>query len=107
MTIRETAAMMARTSAEVWPALDLISVLETPGARARYRASLERLRTVFAFDVDVYYQLADEPADRHPRICRSCGCSDWDARDEGGEPCAWSTDASCTRCIGAALERAQ
>lgn len=79
----------------------LIASLESPGTKARHRETLDALRAVFAFDPDVYRQLADEPADRHPRVCRGCGCSRWDACDEDGQGCAWATSTACTRCLAA------
>lgn len=66
-------------------------------------ALLERLRTAFAFDVDVYVMLGfGKPAE----ICRDCGCSEHDACIELGQPpCAWAdhrpaADGTrlCTRC---------
>jgi hypothetical protein len=62
-------------------ALATIEQLECPGARARYRPVIDVIGGIFPLDADVYHQLADEPADRHPAICRSCGCSAHDACD--------------------------
>lgn len=65
-----------------------LRLLETPGAKMKDDEALRLLQRVFPFDVDVYWQLAKEPADRHPPVCRVRGCSKWDgenncARDEG------------------------
>jgi hypothetical protein len=99
VSIRTVAGMLARNADEIATALDLVHALETPGNTARKPETLEALRSIFAFDPDVYRQLATEPAARHPRICRGCGCSQWDpcARDDGA--CAWATDKACTVCL--------
>lgn len=100
MSVRQVAGMLARKADDVAPALDLIYVLETPGNVARRAETLERLRAVFAFDPDVYRQLAGEPADRHPQVCRGCGCSHWDpCGDDRHGACAWSTPGTCSRCL--------
>jgi hypothetical protein len=96
---RVVAGMLARTADEVGPALDLIEVLETPGNTARRPETLESLRAVFSFDPDVYRQLATEPAELHPRVCRGCGCSEWDPCVGDHDACAWATDTACTRCL--------
>ncbi|WP_375292443.1 hypothetical protein [Sphingomonas melonis] len=80
-------------------ALTLIEQLELPGARAKYRPIIDVLGGIFPLDVDVYHQLADEPADRHPRVCTGCGCSASDpcTHDDGtcvldGAACSICTD---------------
>ena len=93
------AGLLATNADQVADALDLVHALETPGNTARRPETLDALRGVFPFDPDVYRQLATEPADRHPRICRGCGCSEWDARDTMGEGLAWATASACTRCL--------
>jgi hypothetical protein len=78
----------------------LIRLLELPTAKARFRATLDRLRTIFTFDIAVYLQLTDEPADRHPKICRGCGCTQWDAcSDEHGHTCFWAEPGLCSGCV--------
>lgn len=80
----------------------LIALLETDGAAARYVETLHGLRDAFPFDVDLYVQLRDAPADAHPRVCRGCGCSHWNpcvAADDTGT-CGWASDDACTRCAG-------
>jgi hypothetical protein len=62
-------------------ALATVQQLETPGAYAKYRPMIEFLGGIVPLDVDVYHQLRDEPADRHPLVCRGCGCSTHDAYD--------------------------
>ncbi len=77
-----------------------LRLIETSGARVTRTDTLLRLQAIFPFDPAVYGQLIDEPADRHPQICRGCGCSHWDPCDQDGlGPCAWSTPTSCTRCV--------
>lgn len=88
-------------------ALALIDQLETTGTRARHRRTIEVLGTIFALDVDVYYQLANDPADRHPRVCRGCGCSDHDACTGDAGVCSWMTRSICTRCVDRHLGAAE
>jgi len=97
LSIRMVAGMLARNADEVVPALDLVYAMEAPGNTIRYPETLERLRSVFAFDPDVYRQLATEPSDRHPRICRCCGCSTWDPCYHIGH-CSLATSTVCTAC---------
>jgi hypothetical protein len=78
---------------------ELLRQLETPGVVARSTDTLLLVRLAFPFDPDVYCQLATEPADRHPRICRGCGCSQWDpCRHAHQRPCAWAGADICTHC---------
>jgi len=82
----------------------LLRQLETPGVVARSADTLALLRLAFPFDPDVYRQLATEPADRHPRICRGCGCSEHDAcAVEPFGNCAWAAPTLCTRCTDGEL----
>lgn len=82
----------------------LVRLLETPGVVARHVATLDLLREAFPFDPDVYRQLAAEPAVRHPRICRGCGCSQWDPCEHAQHgPCAWAGTEICTRCTDGEL----
>jgi len=83
------------TNVEV--ATALVASLEATGVVARHRETLDALRSVFPFDPDVYRQLAADPVEHHPRVCRGCGCSAWD--DAGFE--GWATPDSCTRCLTA------
>lgn len=79
----------------------LIRQLETPGILARHVTTVDLLAAAFPLDPNVYYQLAHEPADRHPAVCRGCGCSQWDACDRGADgACAWASSDLCTRCSG-------
>ena len=78
----------------------LLRQLETPGIVARLRATIDILAGTFPFDPDVYFQLATTPADRHPRICRGCGCTQEDACTGG---CRWAGQEICTRCSNGEL----
>lgn len=60
-------------------ALATVQQLEAPGAYAKYRPMIDFLGGIVPLDVDVYHQLRNEPADRHPLVCRGCGCSTHDA----------------------------
>ncbi|TPG14386.1 hypothetical protein [Sphingomonas oligophenolica] len=87
----------------------LLALLETEGSAARHRLTLDGLRAVFPFDPDVYVQLRDDDPATHPRICRGCGCSEWDpcVRADEAEHCAWVSRASCSVCADRdALSRA-
>lgn len=79
-------------------ALLTIEQLEIPGARTKYRPVIDLLGGIFPLDADVYHQLIDEPADRHPAICRGCGCSAHDACDG---ICTLARGV-CTHCVAGA-----
>lgn len=80
------------------PALDeamaLIDMLETDGARARYRWTIEAIACFVPIDVDVYHQLANDPEERHPQVCRGCGCTDGDIASPG-----WAVANLCVPCL--------
>ena len=80
----------------------LVCLLESEGTRARYRETIDAFADAFPIDADVYMQLRDAPADQHPRICRGCGCSEWDpcVAGDGTPTCSWHGLATCTRCVG-------
>ncbi|RXD05382.1 hypothetical protein EQZ23_09900 [Sphingomonas sp. UV9] len=80
----------------------LVCLLETEGTKACYRETIDAFADAFPIDADVYLQLRDTPADQHPRICRGCGCSEWDpcVAGDGSHSCAWHGVATCTRCVG-------
>ncbi len=100
LSIPAVAARMASNSVDRGQAAEFLRLIEKPGTRVTRTDTLLRLQAIFPFDPAVYGQLIDEPADRHPQICRGCGCSHWDPCDEDGNgPCAWSTPSSCTRCV--------
>ena len=100
LSIDDVAAAMTRSRADRGEAAAFLRLIETPGTRVNRHDTLLRLQNVFPFDLAVYGQLLDEPADRHPQICRGCGCSHWDPCDDNGQgPCAWSSPTACTRCL--------
>jgi hypothetical protein len=104
LSITDVAAAVSNDRAERGSAAALLRMFETPGARVSRHDTLLRLQAIFPFDPAVYQQLIDEPADRHPQICRGCGCSHWDPCDQDGKgPCAWSSTSSCTRCVPESL----
>lgn len=100
LSIADVAAAMTTNAANRGEAAAFLRLIETPGTRVNRHDTLLRLQNVFPFDPAVYGQLLDEPADRHPQICRGCGCSHWDPCDDDGRgPCAWSSPTACTRCV--------
>lgn len=73
--------------------------VERPGFVIRMDYLVDDLRRALPhFDADVYRQLRDEPADRHPSICRGCGCSSWSPSltDDGCE--STIENGRCTAC---------
>ncbi|VXC80137.1 hypothetical protein [Sphingomonas sp. 8AM] len=80
------------------PALDeamaLIDMLETDGARARYRWTIEAISALIPVDVDVYHQLASDPEERHPQVCRGCACTEGDVASSG-----WAVANLCVSCL--------
>ncbi len=75
-------------------AMALIDMLETDGARARYRWTIEAIACFIPLDADVYHQLAADAEDRHPQICRGCGCTDHDVAGTG-----WAVANLCVSCL--------
>jgi hypothetical protein len=75
----------------------LIRQLETPGVLARHVTTIDLLAVAFPLDPNVYYQLAHEPADRHPTVCRGCGCSQWDRSEGASGACACAISDLCSR----------
>lgn len=99
LTRRQVAMALASEAGERSTALDLVMALETPGNTARRPETLDRLSAVFAFDPDVYRQLATDPAN-HPWICRGCGCSRQDGCYVEGDGCCRPVSAvACSRCL--------
>lgn len=103
LRLRRTAAGLSRTevairlaskACDVGIATSLIRSLETEGVTARQRTTLMRLSAIFAFDPDVYRQLADEPPHRHPSICRMCGATAFDRAVAAGSECGGG-DGEC------------
>lgn len=91
-----------RLFASIAQALATIEQLEIPGARAKYPPVIDIIGGVFPLDADVYRQLVDEPADRHPAICRGCGCSTHDSC----EGVCTLARGICTHCVAGARRMA-
>ena len=100
LSIVEVAHIIAPTKRDRSEAVALVAILEAPGCRARHDETLEALAAAFRFDVSVYRQLADEPLERHPTVCRGCGCSEWDPCHVEHGCCGWASRDACTRCAG-------
>lgn len=84
----------------------LVDLLESRFARARHRLTIDALAAIYPLDVDVYYQLAFEPADRQPTICERCGCTPTDpCRGTAGVCTQEAHGGCCSRCIDAASTR--
>lgn len=100
VSIADVATLMSTEGVKRSETIAFLRLIETPGARVSRTDTLLRLQRAYPFDPAVYGQLCDEPADRHPQICRGCGCSHWDPCDvDGSGPCAWSTPSACTNCV--------
>jgi hypothetical protein len=100
LTVDQVAEHLAPRAAERGACLAFLRLWETPRVIASDGA-LAQLRRAYPFDPEVYRQLATEPADRHPRVCRGCGCTRWDPCLDGEDcACSWSDDAPdrCTCC---------
>lgn len=102
LSIEDVARRICGHPRDLATATDLVRMLEQPGNVARSNDTLDRLQAAFPFDPAVYRQLATEPADRHPRVCVGCGCSQWDSDDAHTIPFAWAGPHACVRCTGEA-----
>ena len=100
LSIEQVAARIAPSITDRPDAVLLVTMLEGEGTKARHRETLDRLNSAFSLDPDVYRQLATEPADRHPQVCRGCGCSHWDPCicGDGTGTCGWAAPNICTSC---------
>lgn len=78
LSVEQVAAALAPERDKRGAARAFLGLIETKGAKVNTAAALHLLRRIFPFDIDVYHQLANDPADRHPTICRARGCSSWD-----------------------------
>lgn len=73
-----------------------LALLEAERAKPTY-ADARLLGRVFPISAAVVSELG---CGTGPRICRSCGCSQFDPCDEGnGRGCAWAEPDLCTACI--------
>ncbi len=79
--------------------LRAVKTLETSGFTSRVPVLIDAIAAVMLFDADVYWQLARNAPQRHPRVCRGCGCSTHDAcqHDHWGA-CAWVSPTQCSHC---------
>lgn len=77
---------------------DELALLEKPGAVARGDATLHRIASLIGFDPAVYRQLANDPVDQHPRVCRGCGCSGHDACSTDDSVCHTIVPGWCSHC---------
>ena len=108
LKIADVARIIARKPEDVAEATELVRMLEQPGKSARRHETLYALQRAFPFDQAVYGQLKSElDAKKHPRVCRGCGCSDWDTDDTHAVRFAWASDHACVRCAGPAGENDQ
>ncbi|WP_341207256.1 hypothetical protein [uncultured Sphingomonas sp.] len=100
LTIEQLVSRLTSSERRAEQARRLIMRLESPGASARDDAVIARIGRVVPLDVTVYRQLADDPIERHPSVCRRCGCSDFDrcSCSTSGRACSWASSHLCTRC---------
>jgi hypothetical protein len=105
LSIHDAAARIATGPEELRRMIGLLRRLETPGRTALFRGTIENLRAAFPLDAAVYWQLAEDPLDRHPRVCLGCGCTAHDACSaDDGTSCTWSTPLRCSRCAAPAAD---
>lgn len=64
---------IAGSKPDLREALALVDLLETNGTRARHRVTITALAAIYPLDVDTYFQLLEQPAERHPSLCQLCG----------------------------------
>lgn len=100
LSVEEVARRLAPKGTPIGGVVAFVRLIETPRTRLHRDDTLLRLQGIFRFDPAVYRQLTEEPADRHPQVCRSCGCSHWDmGDDDSSDASTWSSPTSCTRCV--------
>lgn len=102
LTVAQVGERIAPRLRDRAAAVALVALLETEGACARHDTTLSALGDVFAFDPLVYRQLSEAPADRHPLICASCGCSHWDPCEREDGCCSWAAPDQCSHCAASA-----
>lgn len=90
-TIEQVASLIAVRADDQAEVRRLIRQLEIDGVTAREPTTIALLARVLPIDPGVYFQLATEPADRHPGICRNCGAS-------AASPRNWVRSDCCPRC---------
>lgn len=94
VTINQLVEAMAPRLRDRAEARAIVELLETDGARARKRSTIQEIAIHLPIDVDTYFQLVSPSPDRHPRICHGCGHSD------ALEPRAWAGLNQCLPCAG-------
>lgn len=105
LTIAELAARLGGASDRAVLIADTLRVAERPGATIGADGLVDLLARAMplTFDADVYRQLRDEPADRHPTLCRGCGCSAWmPCTCRNGRACRIGEDGACSACAESA-----
>lgn len=100
LTLEQLVSRLTSDERRAEQARRIITQLETRGVSAREDAVIARIGRVVPLDVTVYRQLADDPVERHPSVCRSCGCSEFDrcSCSTSGRACSWASPHLCTRC---------
>jgi len=99
LSVADAARRLIESPADQRRAEEFLRRLETPGRTALYRSTIAHLLQAFPFDPDAYWQLAEEPRHRHPRICHGCGCSAHDrCSDAEGGACHWVEQDRCSAC---------
>ncbi len=83
--------------------VELIEQLERPGISARHLELLQAIAVFIPVDVAIYNQLANDPVDRHPTICLSCGCSAYFPCTGTAGICTLER-GTCTRCQSGAAQ---
>ena len=98
LTIEQLAERITPRGRDQRKTIALVTLLECDGGRSRNDLTLLAIANAFQFDPLVYRQLIDEPADRHPRICGTCGCSHWDPCESEAGCCSWAAIDQCSHC---------
>jgi hypothetical protein len=102
ITIEQAAARIApRDMVDI--AERLLRDLARPGTVARFTHTLLRISYAFPFDLGVYRLLAEQPADRHPSVCRGCGATAADDTGPLGDAVRMVSRTSCAACDHGAL----
>jgi hypothetical protein len=97
LSVEDVAVLLAPRAADRGAARAFVRLLETDLMVARKARPIERLATCYPLDPAVYYQLAG-PAP-HPRVCRGCGCSEWNlCQHEERGACSLASPTRCSHC---------
>ena len=98
LTIEQVAALFVHRPEQLADVEKTLRSFETPGfvVKPWVAAALER---AFRLDVQIYRALAEEPAERHPMLCASCGWDEWSQEtDLNGDYLRWVAPQLCSRC---------